>query len=375
MCFVIAKPELKGVTGLRLEALCHGDLPFLGPGRSATGTFGVTEIEAFVQKPESKDWEKLKLVKATADFSEPEQKQPDGKNAKGPVSLLIDGTDETAWRADRGSGRRNQPSVAVVQFEQPLDVPPGTQFKLALRTNDMLGCCRISTTTAPSPAAPPVDYAAILAMQTPAAQRTPDQHAAVFAAWRLTVPDLKPLNDEIDAQWKNYPQAPTSVLHLAERQAGNVRQTHFLDRGDWDQPRQVVEPHTPAALHPLESTGEPARLAFARWLADQRSPLTARVAVNRIWQAIFGEGLVETPEDFGTRSPVPEQRELLDWLAVDLMEHGWSQKQLIKTIVTSATYQQSSAVSPALLERDPRNRLLAAGHGSERKRKWCAISR
>ncbi len=89
--------------------------------------------------------------------------------------------------------------------------------------------------------------------------------------------------------------------------------------------------------------------------------MTARVAVNRVWQAIFGEGLVETPEDFGTRSPVPEQRELLDWLAVDFMEHGWSQKHLIKTIVTSATYQQSSAVSPALLERDPRNRLLARG--------------
>ncbi len=359
--FVIAQPELKGVTGLRLEALNHGDLPFLGPGRSGTGTFGVTEIEAFIQKPDSKDWEKLKLVNATADFSEPEQKQPDGKNAKGPVSLLIDGTDETAWRADRGIGRRNQPSVAVVQFEPPLDLPPGTQFKLALRTNDMLGCCRISLTTAPSPAALPVDYAAILAMQTSAAQRTPAQQAALFAAWRLTVPDLKPLNDEIDAQWKNFPQAPTSVLHLAERQAGNVRATHFLDRGSWDQPRQVIEPHMPAALHPLQTTGEPPRLAFARWLADKQSPLTARVAVNRIWQAIFGEGLVETPEDFGTRSPVPEQRELLDWLAVDFMEHGWSQKYLIKTIVTSATYQQSSAVSPALLERDPRNRLLARG--------------
>ena len=115
----------------------------------------MTEIEAFIQKPDSKDWEKLKLVNATADFSEPEQKQPDGKNAKGPVSLLIDGTDETAWRADRGVGRRNQPSVAVVQFEPPLDLPPGTQFKLALRTNDMLGCCRISLTTAPQPRGTP----------------------------------------------------------------------------------------------------------------------------------------------------------------------------------------------------------------------------
>src|SRR5581483_3394455 len=94
---------------------------------------------------------------------------------------------------------------------------------------------------------------------------------------------------------------------------------------------------------------------------DPKSPLTARVAVNRIWQAIFGEGFVETPEDFGTRAAIPEYRDLLDWLAVDFMEHGWSQKHLIKTIVTSATYQQSSKASAQQLERDPHNRWLARG--------------
>ena len=243
--FVIARPELKGVTGLRLEVLNHGDLPFGGPGRSATGTWGLLEVEAFAQEPDAKDWKKLKFVNATADFSEPEQKPADGKSAKGPVSFLIDGKDETAWHADRGIGRRNQPSVAVLQFESPLDLPPGTQLKVALRMNDMLGCCRISTTTAPNPVALPVDHAAILALQTPAPDRTPAQQATVFAAWRLTVSDLKPFNDEIDAQWKSYPQAPTSVLHLAERRAGNVRQTHFLNRGNWDQPLQAVcAPHT-----------------------------------------------------------------------------------------------------------------------------------
>src|SRR6185295_16590377 len=100
---------------------------------------------------------------------------------------------------------------------------------------------------------------------------------------------------------------------------------------------------------------------FARWLTDPRSPLTARVAVNRVWQALFGTGLVETPEDFGTRAPVPEYRDLLDWLAVDFMEHGWSQKHLIRTILTSATYQQNSNGSPELHEKDPRNFWLARG--------------
>ena len=105
---------------MRLEALNHRDLPHNGPGRSRLGTWGMNELEAFVKKPDGKDWEKLKLVNATADFSEPEKKQADGKKASGPVAHLIDGTDDTTWNADRGVGRRNQPSVAVVQFEQPL---------------------------------------------------------------------------------------------------------------------------------------------------------------------------------------------------------------------------------------------------------------
>jgi len=357
--FFISEPALKGVTGLRLEALTHGDLPFGGPGRGPAGIWGITEIEALVQKPGSADWEKLKLVNATADFSEPDQKED--KKSRGPVAYLIDGTDETSWEADRGIGRRNQPSVAIVQFEQPLDLPHGTKFKFAMRTNDMLVCVRISTTTAAAPAAVPVDYAAVLAMQVPAAQRTPQQQAAIFSAWSRSVADLKPLTDEINAQWNQYPTALTSVLHLAEREGDHVRQTHLLDRGGWDHPKQVIQPHTPAALHPFDSSYEQNRLGFARWLTDKRSPLTARVAVNRVWQAMFGEGLVETSEDFGTRTVIPEYRDLLDWLAIDLMEHGWSQKHLIQTIVSSATYQQSSGMSPELRERDPRNQWLARG--------------
>ena len=360
--FMIAAPTLDGVTGLRLEALNHRDLPQNGPGRSRLGAWEINELEAFVKKPDGKDWEKLKLVNATADFSEPEKKQADGKKASGPVVHLIDGTDDTTWKADRGIGRRNQPSVAIVQFEQPLQLPAGTQLKLAWRmTADMLGCGRFSITRQPAPAAPPASHAAMLALQTAAATRTSEQSAAVFAAWRTSVAEAKPINDEIDALWNTFPEAATSILHLAEQEPANRRKTYRLDRGEWDQPSDVVEPHTPAALHPFSPDLPRDRLGFARWLTDSRSPLTARVAVNRLWQAIFGTGLVETAEDFGTRAPVPEYRELLDWLAVDFMEQGWSQKRLIRTIVTSATYRQSSEVSAELLERDPRNVWLARG--------------
>ena len=359
--FLLAAPTLDGITGLRLEALNHRDLPYNGPGRSSRGTWGMNELEVFIQKPDSKEWEKVKLVNATADFSDPENKQKDGKKASGPVVHLIDGTDETTWNADRGLGRRNQPSVAVIQFETPLQYPAGTQLKIAWRMTDMLGCCRFSITRDSAPAAPPMNHAAILALQTPVESRTAEQNAELFAAWRSGLPEARPVSDEIEAQWKKFPEAATSILHLAEQEPGKRRETHLLDRGGWNSPLQAVEPHTPAAFHPFAADLPRNRLGLARWLTDPQSPLTARVAVNRVWQSIFGMGLVETSEDFGTRAPIPEYRELLDWLAVDFMEKGWSQKQLVRTIVTSAVYQQSSQPTVELLEKDPRNVWLARG--------------
>ncbi|MFN0198350.1 MAG: PSD1 and planctomycete cytochrome C domain-containing protein [Planctomycetaceae bacterium] len=359
--FAITAPRLNGVTGLRLEALNHHDLPHHGPGRSRLGTWGIHELEAFVKKPDSAEWEKVKLVNPTADFSQPEKKSDDGKKTTGPVALLVDGSDDTTWTADRGIGRRNQPSVAVVQFEHPLDLPEGTQLKIAWRMTDMLGCCRLSITRQATPSVPPVDHAAMLALSLPVAERNSLQKSALFSAWRTGIVEAKTVNDEIDALWQTYPVAATSILHFMERDPTDPRRTSILDRGNWDQPLREVAPHVPAAFHPFPADAPVNRLGFARWLADTNSPLTARVAVNRIWQAMFGQGLVETAEDFGTRAPVPEYRELLDWLAVDFMEHGWSQKHVIRTIVLSSTYRQASRVTPELLERDPRNVLLARG--------------
>ena len=358
--FFIAEPSLQNITGLQMEILNHRDLPQNGPGRSRTGTWIVHELEVFVKTPEG-NWEKQKLVNATADFSSAENKSADGKKTTGPVALLIDGSDETSWLADRGPGLRNQPSVAVVQFETPLNFPVGSQIKVAWRMGDMPGCARFSLTTTAAPAAPAVDHGAVLAMQTPVEQRTEVQQSAVFAAWRKSIPDLKPLNDEIETLQKSVPEGMTTVLHLAERTPQDPRHTYRLDRGEWDQPKELIEPHVPAAFHAFPEGAPPNRLGFAQWLVDKRSPLTARVAVNHVWQAIFGRGLVETSEDFGTRAPLPEYRELLDWLAVDLMEHGWSRRHLIRMILNSRTYQQASVETPQLRERDPMNQLLARG--------------
>ncbi|MCA9037453.1 MAG: DUF1553 domain-containing protein, partial [Planctomycetaceae bacterium] len=359
--YMIGEPSVQGVTGLRLELLNHGDLPFRGPGRSSLGTWGIREVEVWLQQPGSDSWEKQKLINPTADFSEPEQKHNEGKDASGPVSFLIDGADNTWWKADRGIGRRNAPSVAVMQFESPLDAPAGTRMKIAMRMTDMPGCCRFSLTTKASPSASNVDFDAVMAAAVPANKRSHNQQTALFAAWRKSIPQLQSINEQITALWDQYPQASTSVLHVAEREPEYHRPTYILKRGNWDQPEHAVAPHVPAAFHPLPESDEPPRLQFARWLVDPQSPLAARVAVNRVWQIIFGSGLVETSEDFGTRAPVPEYRDILDWLAVDFMEHNWSTKHLIRRITGSQTYQQTSRVTARLLEADPQNRLLTRG--------------
>src|SRR5262249_25767753 len=160
----------------------------------------------------------------------------DGKKASGPVAHLIDGTDDTTWNADRGAGRRNQPSVVVVQFEQPLQFPAGTELKLAWRNGEMLGCCRFSITRQPAPAAPAGSQAAMLAPPPRVTSRTAEQQAAFFPAGRAPLAEAKPINDEIDALWNTFPQAATSILHLTEQDPANRRKTHLLDRGNWDQP-------------------------------------------------------------------------------------------------------------------------------------------
>lgn len=380
--FGVFVPDTKGVTGLRLEALAHRDMPFAGPGRSKYGTWAVSELKVLYQLPGNNSWEPLKLVNASADFSEPDGVLEDEwktdadkarKRVRGPVSYLIDGDEITGWRADRGPGLRNQDGVAVVQFAKPLDLPKKTRLKVVLvqdhggnenRLNTQLGCCRLSLTTSPDPRAQPVDYAAVLAMGTAPKKRSKKQKQVIFYAWVKSLTDSKSrkARETISAEWKKHPVGQTSVLHLAERLPQHTRATALLHRGEWDRPKHGVTPHVPALLHPLEKKqGAPTRHEFARWLVSKNNPLAARVAVNRVWQALFGSGLVETAEDFGTRAPVPEYLDLLDWLAVDFMEHGWSHRHLIERIVTSETYQQSAVVTPVHLERDPKNRLLARG--------------
>jgi hypothetical protein len=148
---------------------------------------------------------------------------------------------------------------------------------------------------------------------------------------------------------------------LVMQDRAEFRKTHLLVRGQYDQPGIEVQPGVPAVFPPLPADAAPNRLALARWLVSGEHPLVARVAVNRLWQMCFGEGLVRTPNDFGTQGELPEHSQLLDQLAVWFVDSGWDVKALLRLIVTSSTYRQSSQASSGLLERDPDNRLLARG--------------
>jgi uncharacterized protein DUF1553/uncharacterized protein DUF1549/cytochrome c len=149
----------------------------------------------------------------------------------------------------------------------------------------------------------------------------------------------------------------TMVMDTAEK----PRETFVLHRGNYADPREKVEAGTPAALPALEPDAPRDRLGLARWVVDPRNPLTARVAVNRAWQLFFGTGLVRTASDFGTQGEWPSHPELLDWLACEFRDGGWDVKRLVRSIVTSETYRQSSVSTPEALARDPDNRLLARG--------------
>jgi hypothetical protein len=148
---------------------------------------------------------------------------------------------------------------------------------------------------------------------------------------------------------------------MVMREMAERRPAFVHERGVYDDPGEAVEPGMPESILPFDDRYLPNRLGLANWMTDRRNPLTARVAVNRVWQSCFGRGLVGTVEDFGSQGEPPTHPELLDWLALNFVESGWDVKALYQLIVTSATYRQSSHADPALIERDPDNELLARG--------------
>lgn len=189
-----------------------------------------------------------------------------------------------------------------------------------------------------------------------------DQLAKLRKYYRSISPALRPEQQQLADKEKavrDYENSMPKTPIMEELPEDKRRETFIMVQGSFLNPGDAVEPQTLSAFHPFPE-GEPNnRLGFAKWLVDRRNPLTARVTVNRFWARLFGEGIVSTEEDFGSQGELPTHPELLDWMAVDFMESGWDVKALLKKMVTSATYMQTSRVTEDALGLDPDNRYYA----------------
>jgi hypothetical protein len=200
-------------------------------------------------------------------------------------------------------------------------------------------------------------------LQTPAAERTEADAATLREHFRTKVSTaMKDAQGKIDALTKTRDAIKGEIQTvMVMREMEKPRETFMLKRGLFNSPGEKVEPGVPGSLPALPADAPKNRLALAKWITNPAHPLMPRVTVNRFWQLLMGTGLVKTANDFGSQAEWPSHPELLDWLATEFTGTGWDVKSLVRLIVTSATYRQSSKVSPEQLERDPHNRLYARG--------------
>jgi hypothetical protein len=354
---------LPRVTGFKLEVL--PDKGRLSRGKS--GEFILTDIKVQVITKGSSQVRELKVADAVADFSADKKKN----NNYGDVRDTLDDDPRNGWTTKGAKGTKAH--TAVFAFAQAYVPASDEELVIELRHRSTLGDAniarfRLSVTDQAGAAvrsleAAPLEQLAaaklpeLSKLEAGLRGRLLDQFLEDHAPYQAAKASL----GRATAQLKEATTAAgkVEVMVLSERK--EARETNILVRGVWDKKGAAVRQDVPAAIAPWPEGSPRSRLGLAQWLTSPENPLTARVVVNHLWQMCFGAGLVRTPEDFGLQGQRPTHPEVLDWLAVDFMEHGWDVKHLLTRIVTSATYQQDSAASAELIARDPQNRLLARG--------------
>ena len=282
-------------------------------------------------------------------------------DAKYPPAGCLDPRNESGWSPDL---KANGPVRLTATFAQPLSTASTpfltTQLVFGHGKSLVPGHFELFVITGnddDSDLPPEI----ISTLETPEPQRSAAQRQALWIycavhgeEMQRTRVNLANLEERLAALTEPF---PTMVMDVAAK----PRDTFILNRGDYAQPTVKVDVGTIEALPPMPEGASRDRLGLAMWITMRNNPLTARVAVNRFWKMLFGTGIVGTPADFGAQGEWPSHPELLDWLAVEFMDSGWNVKQLIKLIVMSDTYRQTSSATQAMLERDPQNRLLARG--------------
>jgi hypothetical protein len=351
---IVAPVNLAGLSAVRLEMLVHNSLPGKGSGRAANGNFVLSEIRCTIA-PTSNPAAATRLVlqEASADFAQ------DGL----PVAAAIDNNPATGWGI---APKVNQGHVAVFEVQ---GTPPAVDAILTFEIVQAhgqahnLGRFRLSATSSPQPVRAnqglPKDVVDILAVAP--GTRTDQQKQTLAAHYRSIAPLLetarKQLAEAEGAKADFVKTIPTTLVSMAVE----PRTMRVLPRGNWlSDAGDVVGPAVPAFLPPLGvKNRRPTRLDLAEWMTSPDNPLVARVFVNRLWKLVFGQGIVKSLDDFGAQGTAPSHPELLDWLASEFVESGWDVKHMLKLMVMSASYRQSSAASEQLRQIDPYNRWLA----------------
>lgn len=355
-----AKTDRAAITGLRIEVLPDPSLPHGGPGRDPEGNFFLSDFEvdaAAAGKPDTMS----RLVFKTAEADESQ----DGYDVK---ALLKKDSGLHGWAIDASQPATPLRRQAVLIAEKPFGFEGGTILTMRLKhlmrhSSRNLGRFRLSVTTGADPAfiaKLPARLRPVL--DTEAGKRTDEQREQLAAAYRNVAPLLEPARKELARLEKSLQGVGIVTAMTMSEAPGYTRPaTYVRERGSFLSKGDLVHANVPGALNPMPRDVMPNRLGLAEWLVSEDNPLTARVTVNRFWETIFGRGIVETSEDFGTQGDAPSHPELLDWLATEFISHSWSMKAILREMVTSATYRQSSRVTPELIARDPYNRLYARG--------------
>ncbi|MFT6178764.1 MAG: hypothetical protein ACJAQT_004266 [Akkermansiaceae bacterium] len=326
---ILELPSDEPVTALRIDALIKK-----AGGKWKDQNVALRELTGEWLE-EGKEAQKIQFKNPRADFSQ-----------KGwEVAKAIDGSTEAGWAF---SPKAAEPHAAVFDFAKPIT---GGKLRLTLEQEYGIGLTfesfRLSVSTHPTDwLSADLDLGLESVFQNKIFEPTKKVNARVTEVRKR----LEQIRRVI----------PTTPI-MRELAPGRQRVTKIHQRGSFLDQEGEVSARLPDIFGKLPEGAPANRLGVARWLTHPENPLTSRVMVNRIWARLFGVGIVETEEDFGTQGSVPTHPELLDWLAVDYREKGWSLKQLLKTIVLSKTYQQSSKITPDLLAADPRNRLLSRG--------------
>ena len=348
--FVVqATTDVSPITGIRLEALPDPSLPANGPGASSNGNFVLSGFKLSAQHGGD-----IKLARAAADYSQ----------STYPVSGLIQHDAKAGWAILPEVGKAH---VAVFEPARPIDSDEANRLTVTLEFQSQfrdheLGRFRIAVTTDPAPAeelAVPAKIRQILSLEP--GQRSADQNHELEEYYRTVSPTLAPIRTELAKVQKEKQEFLNDVPKCLVSVSGPPRVVRLLHRGDWmDDSGEIQSPSVPRFLpQPRWGSERLTRLDLANWLVSAENPLTARVFVNRLWKMFFGVGLSKTLDDLGSQGESPTNPELLDWLACEFMESGWDVKHMVRLIVTSGAYRQSSVATGEDNQIDPFDRLYA----------------